>query len=93
MFESIKRTVSAVAAAAIIAGAITVLHGANDKVVASAPLHGGKGDRIDIRATGLNCSEQAWPYYEASCVKDRRHPMSQAKPARTVTVDRVSVVR
>lgn len=89
----LNRTVSAVVAAALVAGAITIVHGAHDKVVASAPLHSGKGDRIDIRAAGPNCSEQAWPYYEAGCIKDRRRPMSEAKPARTVTVDRVSIVR
>ena len=88
MLENVKRTVSAVAAAAIIAGAITILSG-HDKVVASAPLHSGKGDRIDIRTAGPNCSEQAWPYYEVDCIKDRRHPMSQAKPTRIITVDRV----
>ena len=92
MFESVKRTVSAVAAAAIIAGAITIVSG-HDKVVASAPLHAGKGDRLDIRAAGPSCSEHAWPYYETSCVKDRRHPMSQAKPTRIVTVDRVPLGR
>ena len=56
-----------------------------------SPLTSGKGDRLDIRAVGPDCSKQAWPYYEASCVKDRREAMSQAKPARIVTADRVSV--
>ena len=37
-------------------------------VSASAP-NSGKADRLDIRAIGPKCSEQAWPYYEADCVK------------------------
>jgi hypothetical protein len=82
------RALSALAVAAVIAAAITVLPGASEKVSASTPLNSGKGDRLDIRAAGPNCSEQAWPYYEAGCVKDRRQPMSHAKATRIVTPDR-----
>jgi hypothetical protein len=91
MLKNATRAISALVAAAAIAGAMTVLHGAYDKVSANSPLNSGKGDRLDIRAVGPECSEQAWPYYEASCVKDRRHAMSQAKAARMITADRVSV--
>jgi hypothetical protein len=89
MLTSFTRTISALAIVAAIAGAMTVLHGANESVSANAPLNSGKGDRLDIRAVGPQCSEQAWPYYEARCVRDRRQAMSQAKPARVVTTDRV----
>ncbi len=67
---------------------MTLLPGASDKVSASAPLNSGKGDRLDVRVVGPACSEQAWPYFEATCTKDRRQPMSQAKPARIVSPDR-----
>ena len=88
MFTRAIRAVSAVAAAIVIAGAITLLPGASASVSANAPLNSGKGDRLDIRVVGPQCSQQAWPYYEARCVKDRRHAMSQAKPARIVPLDR-----
>ena len=86
--RTLTRTLSALVAAASLAAAITLLPGASDKVSASAPLNSGKGDRLDVRAIGPACSEQAWPYFEATCTKDRRQPMSQAKAVRIVTPDR-----
>lgn len=90
MLTSVSRTLSVLlAAAAIVAGA-TALSGASETVSVTAPLPG-KADRLDTRFTGLDCSQQAWPYYDARCVKDRRETTSQAKPARVVTADRVPV--
>ena len=86
------RSISAVLAAALIAGAITILPGSSDPVVASAPLNSGKGSRLDMRPLGIQCSEQAWPYFEAGCLRDRRAAMGEAKAAaRLVTADRISV--
>jgi hypothetical protein len=90
MLTNFARTISVLVAAAAIVGGATVLSRATEKTAVTIPLASGKGDRLDIRATGPDCSKQAWPYYEASCVKDRREAKSQAKPARIVTVDRVS---
>ncbi len=90
MLKTTKKTVSAIVAAALIAGAITFLPGGSDKVVASAPLNSGKGDRLDIRPLGTKCSEQAWPYFEAKCTRDRRHAMGEARTVRLVTPDRVA---
>ena len=81
-------SISAIGLAALIAGAITILPSFSDKVVASAPIHSGKGDRLDIRALGAECSEQAWPYFEANCLRDGRVTMGKAKAARIVTADR-----
>ena len=85
--------VSAVVLAALIATAITFIPGTSDKVVASAPLHSGKGDRLDIRPLGTQCSEQAWPYFEANCLRDRRLSMGKAKAVRVVTADRPQLSR
>jgi hypothetical protein len=93
MLSKVLQPVSAVVLAALIATAITFIPGTSDKVVASAPLHAGKGDRLDIRPLGTKCSEQAWPYFEANCLRDRRAAMGRAKPARIVTADHVSVAR
>lgn len=90
MLQSLTRTISALVAAAAIAGALTVLPGASETVSASAPLNSGKGDRLDVRTAGPKCSEQAWPYFETTCIKDRRDTMSRAKTVRVVTTDRVT---
>jgi hypothetical protein len=91
MLKRFAKTISVLVAAAAIVGGATVLSRATEKTSVTVPITSGKGDRLDIRAIGPDCSKQAWPYYEASCVKDRREAKSQAKPARIVTADRVSV--
>jgi hypothetical protein len=81
-------SISAIALAALAAGTVTILPAFSNKVIASAPIHSGKGDRLDIRPLGTQCSEQAWPYFEANCLRDGRAQMGKAKPARVVTADR-----
>ena len=60
---------------------MTILAGFNDKVVASAPIHSGKGDRLAIRPLGTQCSEQAWPYFEANCLRDGLRVLVQSYAA------------
>ena len=91
MRKKIKRSITAAALSALIAGAAMVLPGASDPVVASAPIHSGKGDRSDHRPLGTQCSQQAWPYYQADCLRDRRTALGRAKPVRVVTTDRIEV--
>lgn len=90
MIRKACQSVSAIALAALIAGALTVLPNFSDPVVASSPLNSGKGDRLDIRPVGTQCSEQAWPYFEADCLRDKRAAMGKAKPARVVTADKIA---
>jgi hypothetical protein len=87
------QSIPAIALAILIAGTITILPSFSDRVVASAPIHAGKSDRLDIRPLGAQCSEQAWPYFEAHCLRDKRAVMGQAKPARIVTADRRDLSR
>jgi hypothetical protein len=91
MTNRFLRPLSAVAVAALIAGAVTILPGVSEPVVASAPLNSGKSDRLDIRPLGAQCSQQAWPYFETACLRDRRMALGQAKPARIVTTDRIEL--
>jgi hypothetical protein len=81
-------SISAVVLAALVAGASTIIPGTSDKVAASTPLNSGKGDRLDIRPLGTKCSDQAWPYFEARCLRDPRMALGLAKPARIVSADR-----
>jgi hypothetical protein len=78
---------SAVAAAAFIAAALTVLPGFAPQVEASVPQALAKGDRLDIRTVGKDCSQQAWPNFEANCLR-AAGSKSMVREARLVTADR-----
>ena len=78
---------SAIAAAGFIAAALTVLPGFAPQVEASVPQALAKGDRLDIRAVGKDCSQQSWPNFEASCLRSAGSK-SIVKEARLVTADR-----
>jgi len=81
------KALSAVAAAAFIAAALTVLPGFAPKVEASVPQVLAKSDRLDIRPIGRDCSEQAWPNFEASCLRTAG-TRTNVRQARLVTADR-----
>ena len=78
---------SAIFAAGFIAAALTVLPGFAPQVEASVPQALAKGDRLDIRTVGKDCSQQAWPNFEASCLR-AAGSKSLVKEARLVTADR-----
>jgi hypothetical protein len=82
------KAISAVAAAGLIAAALTVLPGFAPQVEASVPQALAKGDRLDIRAVGKDCSQQAWPNFEASCLRAAGSKASTVKEARLVTANR-----
>ena len=63
------KALSAIAIAAFIAAALTVLPGFAPEVEASVPQALAKADRLDIRPVGRDCSQQAWPNFEASCLR------------------------
>jgi len=84
----INKIIPAVAAAAIGAGAVMALPGFSPEADASTPPKIVKSDRLDLRPVGAECSPQAWPYYEASCLRDRREVSRQVKPVRLIPLDR-----
>ena len=45
-----------------------------------------KADRIDYRPLGTACSQNAWPYFEASCLRDRNQAMGEARAVRMIGV-------
>ena len=63
------KALSAIAIAAFIAAALTVLPGFAPQVEASVPVALTKSDRLDFRPIGKDCSKQAWPNFEASCLR------------------------
>ncbi|WBL75307.1 hypothetical protein I3J27_19860 [Bradyrhizobium xenonodulans] len=81
------KTISAIAIAAFVAAALTVLPGFAPTVEASVPQPLAKSDRLDIRAIGKDCSQQAWPNFEASCLR-RAGTKTNIREARLVTANR-----
>ena len=81
------KALSAIAAAAFVAAALSVLPGFAPQVEASVPQALAKGDRLDMHSVGRNCSEQAWPNFEASCLR-ATGSKTTIRQARLVTADR-----
>ena len=85
------KALSAIAFAALIATALTILPGFAPTVEASVPQAFAKGDRLGIRPVGKDCSAQAWPNFEASCLRvagSKSTAPSMIREARLVTADR-----
>jgi hypothetical protein len=81
------KTISAIAIAACVAAALAVLPGFAPEVSASVPRPLAKADRLDIRPIGHDCSQQAWPHFEASCLRTVG-TRTAVREARLVTADR-----
>jgi hypothetical protein len=81
-----RKTFYAVVAAALIAACLTLAPMLSE-VEAGAPPATGKSDRADARPLAADCSEKAWPYVEAACLRDTRNPLGQAREVRMVPLD------
>ena len=81
------KAISAIAVAAFVAAALSILPGFAPQVEASVPQALAKGDRLDIRSVGRNCSDQAWPNFEATCLRVAGSRI-MIRQARLVTADR-----
>lgn len=80
------KIIAGVATAALLIGA-TALHLSFSTVEASSPPAAVKGDRLDIRPLGSDCSKRAWPHYDSHCVRDRSRPGGKAREVRIVARD------
>jgi hypothetical protein len=81
------KALSAIAISACVAAALTLLPGFAPTVEASVPQPLAKSDRLDIRTIGKDCSQQAWPNFEASCLR-QAGTKSNIREARLVTANR-----
>jgi hypothetical protein len=81
------KALSAITVAAFIAAALTVLPGFAPQVEASvySSVALKKADRLDYRPIGTDCSQQAWPNFEPSCLRNAGTKTAPAK-VRTVSV-------
>jgi hypothetical protein len=81
------KAVSAVAVAAVVAAALTLLPGFAPEVEASVPQAMAKSDRLDIGPTDRSCSQQTWPNFEAACLRTAITKRTVGQ-ARLITADR-----
>jgi hypothetical protein len=81
------KALSAIGIAAFAAAALAILPGFAPQVEASVPQALAKADRLDVRPLGRDCSEQAWPNFEASCLRSAG-TKAVVRQARLVTADR-----
>ena len=84
------KTVYAVAIAAIAAACFVAFPSLSFQVEASSSALGAKGDRADVRPLGTDCGQNAWPYFDAACVRDARNPLVTPHDVRFVFADRAS---
>ena len=82
----------AIIAAAVVAGAFVATLSISEQVEARGSVPGVKADRADTRPLARDCSQNAWPYFEASCLRDTSKPFGQTRDVRLVSTDRVSLV-
>jgi hypothetical protein len=82
------KTFYAIAAAAIIAACFTLSPSLSPQVEAGAPAVNGKSDRADTRPLGKDCSQHAWPYYEAACLRNTSNRLAEPREVRFVAMDR-----
>jgi hypothetical protein len=82
------KAVYAIAIAAVFAAGLTLLPGFAPTVEASVPQALAKADRLDIHPVGPDCSRQAWPNFEAACLRTAGTKVSAVHEARMVTADR-----
>lgn len=85
-----NKLIYAIAAAAVIAGAAVLIPNLAENVEAHGAQTSGKSDRLDLRTYGSDCSQHAWPYFEARCLRNVASPTRRAVVVRIVTTDRLS---
>ena len=83
------KTIYAIIGAGLVAGCLIACQGVMSEVEAHGSTVGAKGDRADLRPLASACSEQAWPYFEAGCLRDARNPYGAAREVRMVSTDRL----
>lgn len=87
------RTVYAIAAAAIVAASFVATLSLSAQVEARGSAPGAIADRADTRPLARDCSQKAWPYFEAGCLRDTRNSFGEAHDVRVVSTDRLDPAR
>jgi hypothetical protein len=86
-----RKAIYAVVTSAMFAASFFVALSLSAEVEARGSVPGAKTDRADARP--LARSGNAWPYFEASCLRDARNPFGQARDVRLVSFDQAMAAR
>jgi hypothetical protein len=89
-----SKSTYAIAAALIAAALVSLLSLFSPSVQARAPeaalaeAVAVKGDRLDIRPLGTDCSQREWPYFETRCLRSVTNRAAALHKPRLISVDR-----
>jgi hypothetical protein len=64
------KSLTALAIFGLLGAAVVVLPGFAPQVEAREPVALARGDRLDIRPVARNCSQQVWPNFDMSCLRN-----------------------
>jgi hypothetical protein len=78
------KPLTALAIFGLLGAAVVVLPGFAPQVEAGETVALAKADRLDIRPVVRNCSQQVWPNFVASCLRDSESGV-MIREARLVT--------
>jgi hypothetical protein len=81
------KSLAALAIFGLMGAAVVALPGFAPQVEAREPIALAKGGRLDIRSVARNCSQQVWPSFDTSCLRNGE-PGAMIREARLVTARR-----
>ena len=70
----------------LLGAAAVALPGSAPQVEARAPVALARADRLDIPPAARNCSQQVWPNFDTSCLRNSDHEVT--REVRLVTARR-----
>ncbi len=95
MFKSITaRSMTAIAAAAVVAGLAVFLTSVAPEAKAESLVKDARhqphaqSNRPPVPVKGAACSQQGWPHHEQSCLFDKRRSAEDVRKVRVVNLDR-----
>jgi hypothetical protein len=65
------KSLTALAIFGLLGAAVVALPGFAPRVEASETVASAKAGRLDIRPLARNCSQQVWPNFDTSCLRNR----------------------
>jgi hypothetical protein len=86
------KVISGLAAMALGAAAVLLMPVVSHDADAGVPPPIVKSNRLDIQPMLTDCAQQAWPYYNANCLRGDKQASGgkTARPVRLISPDRVA---
>jgi hypothetical protein len=81
------KSLTALAIFDLLGAAVGASPGSAPRIEAGETVALAKGDRFDIRPVARNCSQQVWPSFDGSCLRNRESG-AMIREARLVTARR-----